>query len=271
MFSILRLFARIAATPKMAPTIANVMITMMMAQSTGDRAIDAATRRNGRIFVAYIVVLLVTAVVISVFTWLTWDSGNKLQDAIRQDANARIEEAKQGVKQLEKDNLRLGGDLADAKAAQQRVETDLAKQQIRAAKAETDLLELQQRIAPRRVSSEQRTKFLESFEIRKNLHNQHIRVSSLSGVPDGEDFANDLAKLFEAAGYTGVEVEPPSFKIDMPKGIQVIFGTNRATEAEAIAHSLRKAHIQIPPLDAIMTNDNPEHLFVFVGMKLPSN
>src|SRR5579864_554044 len=120
----------------MAPTIANTMIAMTMVQSSGDRAIDAATARNGRIFVAYIVVLLVTAIIIAVFTWLTWDSGNKLQDAIRQDANARIQEARQGVAQLQQDNLALGRNLetekgkvavlqkdaANAKAAEQRLE-----------------------------------------------------------------------------------------------------------------------------------------------------
>lgn len=38
--------------------------------------------------------LVVTAVVVAIFTWLVWVSGNKVQDAIRDDADARIEGAK---------------------------------------------------------------------------------------------------------------------------------------------------------------------------------
>jgi hypothetical protein len=169
---ILRLFERIAASPKMAPIIANTVIATMTVQSTTDRAIDAATQRNGRIFAAYIVILLVTAVLIAVFTWLTWDSGNKLQDAIRQDANARIGEASHGVEALKQDNLKLGGDLekekgkvaglqkdaSDAKAAQQKVEISLAQQKERAAIAEADLAKLKDRIAPRKISESQKEK-----------------------------------------------------------------------------------------------------------------
>jgi hypothetical protein len=128
----------------MPPIIATVMVATMTAQSTGDRAIDAATRRNVRLFIAYIVFVLVTAVIGAIFIWLTWDSGNKVQEAIRQDADARIreadariQEAKRDVEKLEGDNLKLGGDLekekgkvavlqkdaADAKAAQERLES----------------------------------------------------------------------------------------------------------------------------------------------------
>jgi hypothetical protein len=41
------------------------------------------------LFAAYIGVLVLAAV----FTWLVWHSGNKLQDAIRADAGARIAES----------------------------------------------------------------------------------------------------------------------------------------------------------------------------------
>ena len=49
---------------------------------------------------------------------------------------------------------------SDAKASQQRVETDLAKQQEKAARAEQTLLELKQRIKDRRLSSVQYAQLL---------------------------------------------------------------------------------------------------------------
>jgi hypothetical protein len=58
-------------------------------------------------------------------------------------------------------------------------------------------------------------------------------------------------------------------KTDNPKGLQIIFGENRAAEANAIAHSVRAANIQISPLDAILADD-PNQLDLFVGMKLPN-
>jgi hypothetical protein len=59
--------------------------------------------------------------------------------------------------------------------------TEMSKQQTRAAKAEQDLLALQQRTAPRRVSKEQAAKFMESFDLRKQLHGPHIRITSMPG------------------------------------------------------------------------------------------
>jgi hypothetical protein len=138
-----------------------IVMIIMAIQSVGESAIDAASRRNGKLFAAYIVVLIVTALIIAVFTWLTWDSGNKVQDAIRQDADARIREANKGVEKLRNDNLLLSGSVAglektasDAKTAQQKVEIQLAKQQERAAAAEARLLELQRGHLPRMLSAD---------------------------------------------------------------------------------------------------------------------
>src|SRR5262245_26640323 len=46
-------------------------------------------------FTGYIVFVLLSGL----FTWLLWRSGNRLQDAIRHDANARIAEASLGAEQ----------------------------------------------------------------------------------------------------------------------------------------------------------------------------
>jgi hypothetical protein len=86
----------IAHTARMtAPTQA-----MVIAMSTIQSAIDKAATVNKLLFAGYVVLLLLTAIA----TILLWASGNRVQDEIRKDADARIatadsrgEEAKRGA------------------------------------------------------------------------------------------------------------------------------------------------------------------------------
>ncbi len=215
MASILRLFERMAATAKIAAPTMNTVIAMAITQS-GESVIDAAKTRHGRLFTAYIFVLVLTAL----FTWLVWDSGNKERGAIQADANARIEEAKkvaatanERARKLENDNLKLRTDLntesgkvaglqtdaADAKAAQQRVEIELAKQQERAATAERALLELQERVKPRHLSAEQRKKLI---EVLTPAAKGPIKVSHLLLDEEGRSFATQIDEALIAAGWS---------------------------------------------------------------------
>jgi len=193
MFSILLLFARIAAALGIAPTIANVVTAMMMTQASEDSVIDAATKRNSRLFAAYIVVLLLTALIITVFTWLTWDSGNKVQDTIRHDADARIQEAKQGIEKLKNDNLTLASQLT-------KLQDEAAKQQERAAVAERSLLELRQRLADRIIDPEQRGRML--AVLRMHPPGQIVVQSLVSGGREALQYGAAIASVFRAASWT---------------------------------------------------------------------
>jgi len=197
----------------MIPNMVIAMITTPLGQSS----IELATKRTNRIFLAYIVLLVVTALLVALFTWLTWDSGNKLQDAIRSDANARIEEAKRGVAKLENDNVVLRKDLetetgkvaglqrdaSDAKAAQLRVETELAVQQGKTAKAEIALLELLKSMEPRRLTGVQK-------EVLTKLLKEHPdSVAIVSTIMDGEgsDFADDFESALHAATWQTMRIK----------------------------------------------------------------
>ena len=168
-------------------------MTESLTESPTERAIDAATRRNGRVFIAYIAVLLLTALIIAIFTWLTWDSGNKLQDAIRADAKARITDAMKDLPALQKA-------ASDAKAAQQQIETELAKQQARAATAERSLLELQERIKPRNLTDEQADAFTEALEVFPRGIIDFGYTSA--GGDETFNFARQFLPLFKRAGWT---------------------------------------------------------------------
>jgi cell division protein FtsB len=155
---------------------------MMIAQSSEGSAIDAATKRNSTLFTAYIAVLLFTALVVAVFTWLTWDSGNKVQEAIRKDADARIQEAKQGVEQLKKDNLTLSSKLAN-------LQDEAAKQQERAAIAERALLELQEHNKPRLLTSDQRRQMTDHL---KQFFGQRVSLFVYAGDSEITGIAEQL-------------------------------------------------------------------------------
>jgi hypothetical protein len=228
MASILRLLARIAITPKLTDTITNM--TIMIATQN---PIDIASRRNSKVFVAYIIVLIVTAVIVAGFTWLTWDSGNKVQDAIRKDGDVRIEEAKKGVAKIEGENLKLIGileqekgkvagletDAANAKSAQQRVEIDLRKQEERAAKAEKDLLELKEKIKWRHIDLGQRKKLvaaLTSVPI-KGI----VDIISVAGDAEGFAFAGEIDSILKESGWTTTGVSQGIFGPSNPRGIEL--------------------------------------------------
>jgi len=176
----------IANMPMAINPIAKVVSAMSMIQSS---PVDIAARTQARLFALYVVVLVIGGLAAAFLTVLVYRANNAYQEAIKADADARISgsnaeakragesagKANERAQALEHDNLGLRGQVAtletaatdakkglaglqktaaDAKAAQQRVETDLAKQQERAAKAEIALLELQKDVAWRRLKSQ---------------------------------------------------------------------------------------------------------------------
>jgi hypothetical protein len=82
MADILLQLSAIANAARMTAPAQNMVITMSIIQS----AIDKAATVNKLLFAGYVVLLLLTAIA----TVLLWASGNRVQDEIRKDADARI-------------------------------------------------------------------------------------------------------------------------------------------------------------------------------------
>ena len=214
----------------MAATIPKTVIAIMTTPG-GQAAIDAATKRNGRVFATYIALLIVSALLIAYFTWFTWDSGNKVQDAIQGDATARIAEANSTAlqadarsKQLEKDNLTLQGqvaglqaDASTAKTTQQRVEIELATQQERAANAEKGLLELKERLKPRLLTDAQRK--IAADLLSKFQHGKVIVSVELRAGGEGMEYADRLRDLF--AYEAKWEIAYPDKEVEILRSQQV--------------------------------------------------
>lgn len=157
------------------------------------------------------------------------------------DATKLGQEAKERAEKLEHDNLTLRGQVAtletnaaqaqkdvanlqkaasDAKAAQQRVETELAKQRERTAIAERSLLELQDKLRYRNVSKEQREAFIKATS---RATKGEIEVSALSGDPESIAFAESLRTLVVDAGWTSEPVKNTLITGNNAIGLTLVF------------------------------------------------
>ncbi len=249
--------------------MANMIMAAITTQSL-QSSIEVATRRNARLFAVYIAVLVVTALLVATFTWLTWDSGNKVNDAVQGESNARIQEAKATASQaderskgLEKDNLTLRGQVAtletnaaeanknlaglqkaaaDAKAAQQRVEIDLAKQQERAAKAEKDLAQLKLAVQPRRITAEQQPALIDFLRLGPK---GKASITCVMGDGEGNAFATDVAAALKAAGWDveGGGISQAAYAGGNPIGFVIL--VRNAIGAPPFAAVLQRAFFSI--------------------------
>jgi len=244
-------------------------------QSSGSDLIGAAQARHNRIFGAYVLILVLTVL----GTYLVWSSGNKVQDAIHDDANARIAEAGKATAQLQSDNLKLSGQVAglqtdatDAKAAQQQVEIELNKQRERAANAELALLQLQEQIKPRTISPEQRTRLIATL---KNAPNKlPVDVTCIIGDGEGFAFASQIDEILKSSGWTTMGVSQAIFGPQNPVGVDIIVrdipnDPSAAAFLRTVGDSLRAALASVGiPTSAFQNLTVPEGIVgILVGKK----
>jgi F0F1-type ATP synthase membrane subunit b/b' len=100
MADILRQFVTMATTATIVAPIMKMMNAMSTIQTS---PIERAATQHNWLFAVYFVLLLV----IALMTWIVWKSGNRVQDEVRKDADARIA-------------------IADSRAAEARAESDKA-------------------------------------------------------------------------------------------------------------------------------------------------
>jgi hypothetical protein len=165
-------------------------------------AIAAATKRSEHLFTVYIWVLIVTGLVLAVLTWLVWDAGNKVQDAIRRDADAKIAsagkaagvaneaagKANERAAALEHDNLELRG--------------ALAQQQEKAATAERQLIELKESLKDRVISEKQANSLV---LLLKGDPSGPVDIMWIASDPDSYPLAMRIKQILTEAGWTGAQ------------------------------------------------------------------
>jgi len=157
MADILRQLSTPAATANAALT-ARIRIIIMALESPN--MIDRLTAQNKYFFWAYLAFAVLTAAA----GWFVWRSGNKVQDAIRADAEAKIATANASGEQAKRDAA-----VADEKAGKayqsageaneraEQLEKEAAEARTRQAEAEAEVLRLKQLTRARALSLDQLT------------------------------------------------------------------------------------------------------------------
>lgn len=294
-----RLFSRIAIIATIIT--AAIPISAISSSASKDDPIAAATRFHTKVFFVYVIILALAAL----FQWWVWSTNNRLQDAIRKDSDARIEEAKATgaqanarAQRLEHENLLLQGSVAglqkdaaeaktalseqqgktaileraasDAKAAQQRVEKELAVQQERAAIAEKSLLEVQERIKPRHLTADQRALLIALLTANPR---GAISIACMSGNKESADFARELAGVLSLAGW---HVSGPTEMVVFsetgsgpPIGLSLTIASGEdgkvPIRAKVLQQALERIGLSAPA--NVNPHMTPDDLSMFVGVK----
>ena len=144
----------------------------------------------------------IAAMAVGIATWMVVTRAKQLgdvQDELTLNLRSQVATLEIAAGSTAKDLLILQKAADDAKAAQQRVETDLAKQQELTANAERSLLELKERIKPRRLTDKQSADFV---VVLSKLPNTALKLGWTAGGGD-ESFKllQQLMPLFRQAHW----------------------------------------------------------------------
>lgn len=169
-------------------TIKNAIMAVLAVQSSTSSLSDVerAAVANTRIFIAYVIVLILAAVGTVVFTVWMFRSSGRLQDAIKADADARIEEARLETKKV------------DERA--KRLELQLEESRAEVLKLDTQLRDVEKRQAPRRLG----------FRAFKGVLSGHPTITIWHKPNDGEaaQFARDLFFALSEAEWIVDKLDP---------------------------------------------------------------
>lgn len=254
-------------------TAAITSIAMATTQSVTEvatRPVEAAAKQNNLVFGIYVSLL----VLLAIWTVVLWKSGNNLQEAIRANANARIEEAKalgsqanERANRLEQDNILL-------RTAQQKVETDLANQRERAAIAERSLLELQEKLAWRSLNTKQQERIVAKLKAFPRTPFQ-LRVFQ---EPEAIRFMNQIADILRSADWVQQPVVAAMLMtskygdvgMTLSSGIIVNIDTSRTAELDSAARALAAALDSegvASEFKIITIQNQPERIHIAIGKK----
>ena len=105
-------------------------------------------------------------------------------------------------------------------------------------------LKIEQRLAPRRITGEQKKKLLELIHV---TGKPRIEIGS-TGSPEADDFAEDIAKALTDCGLD-VRLLKSTLIFPLPRPLRIAFGINRKQIAEEINAAMLKANIINKPIE----------------------
>lgn len=305
MSRIRRLFSRIASAATMisAAIPISAIFSSSLSASSKDDPVIAANRFHTGVFIAYVVILVLAAG----FQWWVWSTGNRLQDAIRANSDARIAEARaEGAKaneraeKLEQENIGLRRDLntesgkvatlqkdaSNAKAAQQKVEIDLSKQKEITANAEKDVAGL------KRLAAEQQERAAKAelallklqeaakdrvIPVKQKAHiaealtafrGQSVEIRVFGGDRETTKFANDVAFTLEMAGLK-TEVNLMATASISVEGIGIVVRDSKSIPPLAMAIISAFMQTDFPMSMGTLPDIKEGSFLIFIGGKAP--
>ena len=236
--------------------------------------IERASAQHTRIFwwsIGVIVFAAVaTAIATAVVTYLVWKSGNRVQDAIRAEATAKIADANLKIAEA---NLQIATaqesaaaankvaaqagegtakaleDVATANERAGKLELEVAQQRAaaeqreRAAKAERELVELRQRISPRRLSKDQLA--LINVALQK-VPPVTVRIMTI-GDAEARGFAEEITRALNDSGWRAHLELSAGIMSPPPYGIRYFTGDTPQMSAsvQAMVDAMRAGGIDV--------------------------
>ena len=178
--------SRIAAAPTTIMTMTNSASPMASESQPVDQAATKSIIKSAKSFDSFIFWIYGFFLVgLVILTALHIYSGNKVQEAIKADADARLKSSEEKVAALTAETEKAREEIAkgqvDAATANERavaLELEKDKQRERMTKAEMELFELQERLKPRRLTSTQRNRLTDELAGAKK---GEIVINFLSG------------------------------------------------------------------------------------------
>jgi cell division protein FtsB len=212
--------------PIIIVAIENTVIAMMTTDSSLSD-VEIAAAAHTREFVIQIIVTVVAAIAVAYFSFRSWNAGNKLQDAIKQDAEARIEEARtqaatanEAVAEANKEIARLNTETARANVQTKEVSLKVEEESRRRLEAERALLELQALIEPRYLAAKQEAQLTDA--LRTSPVKGNVRVHTVLGDHEGNTFAAQIDNIVKKAGWPTSGIDQSIFKSPPPKGVLIL-------------------------------------------------
>lgn len=216
-------------------------------------SIDSLNSVNFYFQWASAILVLLSFLLAAISITLTWR-----KDILQRAEDLRKEEA---IASTHKMAAKLEADAASSRLEQEKFRKENLELQKTIEQERVARLEIEERIAPRRISSEQ-ARLLESMV--KPLAGQAIEIESASGF-EVERFATELVAAFRRAGCVVVgALGTVTVGSSYPPGVTMRVGQDSIAKAELVAAALIASKIAPKPIAAV---HSPKGLTITVGEK----
>jgi hypothetical protein len=268
---------------KMIAIPPTITALVMMQSSDIPDLVERASSAHRWIALGYIASLLLAAL----FSYLLWASGNKVQDALRTDADARIAQVKsdgetakresgQKIAELNKQAEGLRSEAESARKDIAAAQVEVAKASERAANAERETarlnkiaeeerlarVKIEDRLRPRRLSQQQREAIRGAVSA---FRGTEVHLTTVVSDSDGSQYAKDFEDVLSQARWHITSSAAGVFVAPLPVGVVIQVGDAHNPAAVALQQVLRAQGIDAG--GSLVAGMEPGTVGLLVGIK----